>query len=159
MKKFLIYLVLAVMTLGAVIAQRKPEYSHIKIDKELVSYVRQLELFYRQNDIDIDWDKIKYIKVYNNEQGLLGRWIEGAKTIQINLINSKAREEGRYEAMILLIVAHEIAHSQGVNHTRDPSSIMYVHNGFIFDLLKTKTLGSLVLTPYTLMYKPAMQLM
>lgn len=61
---------------------------------------------------------------------------------------------GKYFDFVTLILAHEIAHSQGYDHHNDTVSILYPDIKYILDLLDKHTLEELVVNTYTEKYSP-----
>lgn len=149
MKKYLKYLVILTIAMLSFnsYSQKKPAYSHIKMEKRIETYVRQLDYLYRKNNIKINWYKIKKITIVC-DMYFLGQYDYQQKVIYINTCNDSAAKDGIYSQMMILIMAHEIAHSQDKVHVSDTTSIMYFNNGYIRDLLKTERLSDLLMTPY-----------
>lgn len=148
MKIFLRSLVIATIAILSLTSfNQEPAYAHIKMDKRIEVYVKQLDYLYRKNNIDINWYKIKRVEMVCDRY-FLGQYDYNTKVIYINTCNEAATEDGIYSKMMILIMAHEIGHSQGKEHVNDSTSIMYVNNGYIRKLLETERLSDLLLTPY-----------
>lgn len=125
--------------------------SHIKVDKSLESYLIQLEHFYKINEVKINWKRVVKITVHGGGK-TLGDYSPKKKKIRMYPRNVARffKGTGYIKKVMLLVMAHEVAHSQGIDHTKNPRSIMYKNSSFVWDLLNRKSLSSLLLTPYTL---------
>lgn len=123
------------------------------VDKRFQPYFNKLDSIYKANDIKIDYRKISRITHIDSMPNLNGRTFEGVynfvtKTVYINPVQMDAFFKGHYEGMLLLILAHEIAHSQGKAHSSDSNSIMYVDSSYSLSLLDNCSIVELVTDVY-----------
>lgn len=114
-----------------------------KVEPQLQKYFDKLDSIYSANDIDIDYSKISTIQVMDslpttpkisgpNYEGLYNRL---DYSMYINMNQGPAFMLGKYEDVILVIMAHEVAHSQGYGHSNDPCSIMFYSSDYLLYLL------------------------
>jgi len=133
-------------------AHKKP--SSTKIDARFLPYFKILDSIYKKNDIVIDYKKVSSITDIDSIPKPLGYSVEGVynkvtKIVYINTDQFDAFMQGHYVDMMVLILAHEIAHSQGKEHSSDINSIMYPSSTYTFYLLEQCTVEELVTEIYT----------
>lgn len=130
---------------------------HIKIDKVLQPYFDDLVHFYRENKVFIDYTKIKGIhtnigRMYSKEGRSLAGVVTDDNVIFIRIDHPIAVHHGVYNSIMLVTLAHEIGHTQGLEHTGDddPHNLMYDTNSVIYDnlIVHKKPLSEILLSPY-----------
>lgn len=126
------------------------QISHIKVDLKLKGAVRQLEFLYRSKGVSIDWKKVRSVMTYSPKAPWLGIYNTRTKRIFIHTKNiaQDYPSDGLYKKILLLVLAHEVAHSQGLGHVKDPLSIMNDSAWFLEYLLEDQRLTDLLLQPY-----------
>lgn len=131
-------------------------YTHINIDKPLRYYTDQLRFFYKQHGVDIDYRKIRGIRLITGDMrdqhgNSLSGYFREDDVILIRGYHPVADSFGIYEKIMLITIAHEIGHSQGFLHdTINPDNLMYRSNGRVYDnlIMGKKTLSEILLSPY-----------
>jgi hypothetical protein len=126
------------------------------VDKIFQPYSAKLDSIYEANEIEVDYTKVSritHIDSVPSHPELAGRVFEGLydpvnKIVYINPRQIDAFFAGHYNNFLLLILAHEIAHSQGKPHSSDENSIMYVNSSNSLNLLDECTVEELVTAIY-----------
>ena len=120
------------------------------VDVKLQPHFNKLDSIYTSKGININYRKIKEIKVMDtlNSKKYEGLYNKKTKTVYININQDFAKKRGVYGEVITIILAHEIAHSQEIHHTNDPRSIMFRNSFFMFKLLEIYPLDYLVSSMY-----------
>lgn len=129
---------------------------NIDIGDRFKPYFNTLDSIYKKNGIKIDYSRISAIKHIDSlpqEPWRIGKTFEGlynqiTKKIYINTSQMDAFWAGKYEEKILLVLAHEIAHSQGKQHSSDYCSIMYPNSTYTLSLLNGSSVEELVTAVY-----------
>ena len=126
----------------------------VKVDKRAYTYWRALTHLYKKKGIKIDYTKIKSVKVVNNSRvGWVGLYDPQSRTITLNLYKYESIREIKHDTIMILILAHEMAHSQGIPHSFDKTSIMYPAAVYIKEMLDDGVrVTDLVMTPYSIKY-------
>lgn len=113
------------------------------VEPQLQKYFDRLDSIYEANNIKIDYKKINNIYVVDslpesssyNKSFIEGMYDKETKNIYINTNQIQASLFNKYDDIILVIMAHEVAHSQGIGHTLDQYSLMYPSSSFTLYLL------------------------
>tara|TARA_R110002073_G_scaffold144403_3_gene296505 strand:- start:38 stop:574 length:537 start_codon:yes stop_codon:yes gene_type:complete len=126
------------------------------VDVNLEKHFNKLDSIYTARGIIIDYTQVSAIKDMTQlppDPRHNGRQFEGlynriTKVVYINTFQSEAFWNGTYEEKILVIIAHEVAHSQGIDHTLNPCSIMYPSSAYSLALINTTNIDKLVTDIY-----------
>jgi hypothetical protein len=130
---------------------------HIEIDKVLKPYFDDLVHFYREHNVFIDYTKIKGIRtnagrMYSKEGRSLAGVVTDDNVIYIRIDHPVAVHHGVYNSIMLATLAHEIGHTQGLEHTGDdnPHNLMYGDNSPLYDnlIVYKKPISEILLSPY-----------
>lgn len=110
----------------------------IEVDSVLYPMFEEFKRITEENDIYIDYSKIDhiyYVPLYDTYAAL---YYKHSKTILLSSVHDYPSILGITEDYLLLIMAHEIGHSQfGPNHTID--GLMGGGDNHLYDALKEKT--------------------
>ena len=155
MKKLLVFLIIFPIFVSAQFNPKSESYKYVKVDKELRDYFQQLRDFYMINGVDIDYRKIRAVRLRDkmideNGNSLAGYYRED-NVILIRGYHPNATINNIYDKIMLATLAHEIGHSQGLLHdTIDIDNLMYRSNYYVYDNLLSgrKTLTEILLSPY-----------
>lgn len=134
---------------------RRPE-----VQKELVPYFDKLDSIYRANNIKIDYRNISSIQTmdslprmpYMKGQTYEGLYNRITKKVYINTSQMDAFWAGKYHDKVLIILAHEIGHSQGKGHSTDYCSVMYPSSAYSLYLLRSTPVVKIVTDIYLINY-------
>ena len=123
----------------------------VKVDRLAAGYWKALCHLYEVRGIKIDYTKIKSVKLVNKKEvGWVGLYDPYTRTIFLNAYVYESIVGVNHTTMMILILAHEMGHSQGKNHSWDKTSIMYPAAVYIKQMLEDGILVSeLAMTPYT----------
>lgn len=119
MKKLLIYSFLGFFCLLYTITdyhQHNNGAKRVRTDMYSQVYLDRFVELMDKNHIEIDWKRIESVNFLPLKPGLHGVYFKKSKVIMVNPEQAKAFKEGVYDDFILLILAHEIGHSQGWAH-------------------------------------------
>lgn len=119
----------------------KSKTAHIEVHKELKPYMRELVRIVEENKLNVDWDKIQAVELIPLAYNIQGYWSNNASTVMISYYFTfppyqvLTREEK--DDFILLTLAHEVGHSQGLKHI-DPDKIglMSPHSKFELGVIR-----------------------
>lgn len=121
----------------------------VKVDKELRNTFRALAHLYKQKDIDIDYKQILKVVYVNKDTGWVGLYDPKKRIVYVNGFPYASMSKMKRSTKLALIMAHEMAHSQGIDHSLNYKSIMYPSSQFIIFLIQVQTrVTDLALTPY-----------
>ena len=99
--------------------------------------------------IEIDYDKIDAIVIIPLDTRYNGIYWENSVYLSTNLQVPKGTSRAAEEDFVLYVLAHEIAHSQGMMHTpNDPWNLMYNSAEFALNLLYVKSIEEIILDAY-----------
>jgi len=98
-------------------AEGEKMFVHTKLQPFMVELTDILE----KNNVEVDWSKIQTVTLLPLKDGIQGFWSRDNSTVSINFYvqlppfeSLTAQEQDDF---ILLILAHEVGHSQGLVHT------------------------------------------
>lgn len=165
MIKRLLYTLAVVLMFTCGTAEMGLRKRHLpKVEPQLQKYFNKLDSIYAANGIKIDYRKVSHIQVMDSMP--LSKYVEGktfeglynriTRKVYINTSQMDAFWVGKYEEMIILVMAHEIGHSQGIQHTSDSRSIMYPSSAYSLKMLFESSLDCLVTDIYLTTY-PALE--
>jgi hypothetical protein len=126
------------------------------VEARLLKYFNELDSIYVSKGIVIDYSKVSSIQSMDSlpyDPVLQGKSLEGlynkhTNQVYINTYQLDAFFKGKYKEKILLIMAHEIGHSQGMGHSNDTTSIMYYSSKYVSALLDNNKIEDLVSEMY-----------
>jgi len=128
---------------------------HIEVDKVLEKYFDDLVFFYRKHKVFIDYRKIKGIhinpgRMISKEGKSLAGVVTEDNRIFVRIYHPIAVNHGVYEQIMLATIAHEIGHTQGLEHTDDDTNLMYQTNSPLYDdlIVHKRQLTEILLSPY-----------
>jgi hypothetical protein len=102
-----------------------------------------------ENDIKIDYDQLESVVVIPLDMRLNGLYWDNVVYLSININVPKGTSSKLKQDFVLYILAHEIAHSQGMRHTpNNPWHLMYNYGDYILDMIKTKSIEEIILNAY-----------
>lgn len=163
MRKFVIFMAVSLLWSCISVNLIKPiskpsyDYSHIEINEKFLPYFQTLDSIYKRNLIAIDYKQIKavkhidsipYSKYRDTTKVYEGLYNKYTKKIYLNPEQFGPFLLGKYNEKMLLILAHETAHSQDLGHSSDTCSIMYPSSKYIMELLDMYTVEELVVAIY-----------
>jgi len=93
-----------------------------------------------KNNINIDWGNISSINVVPLKYGTQGIYSRDTKIILIQPYQIATLSTKAYNNLLLVILAHEIGHSQGFNHTSEYGVLMSRTDGGIYDVIEDNKL-------------------
>lgn len=129
-----------------------PDYSKkVKVDPAFANQWRQIVYFYKKQQVNIDYSVIDRVVAVDKPDGWIGLWEMWSGTIYINVHDFPSNGKIKHDTMMLLILAHEMAHSQGFGHNfSDNTNIMYPSSQYIGDRLESgeTTVTYLIMSPY-----------
>lgn len=127
----------------------------IEVAPQFQERLKELDSIYKKNNIKIDYSRISSIMPMDSlkRDSSDTRVLEGLynrETLQIHINPDQMNYffSGKYEKIITVILAHEIAHSQGKEHSSDENSIMYPSSKFMPKLISECTIEELVTDIY-----------
>jgi len=146
MRKTLLVLSLIILTvLFSSFYFRGRTINHIDTSYPIDPYLNRLHDIVKENDLEVDWRKIETITIVPLRKDILGYWNADSKGILINsyfvfprFIPLTEQEKDDY---ILLTLAHEIGHAQGLPHChKDTMNLM--NPSAIFDVKAIRGMGA-----------------
>ncbi len=131
---------LLLLTASSTPSLRQPT-AHIEVHEGLKPYMREMERIVEDNDLNVDWGKIEAVTLIPMRRGIQGYWSEEGSTVMLSYYFTfppfieLTREEK--DDFVLLTLAHEIGHSQGLKHI-DPEKIglMSPHSKFELGIIR-----------------------
>ena len=154
--KYLLYIILlALPFMGS--GQKHLNYKakkFVKVDNTIKPYWNMVVKFYKDNDVDINYRHIS--RVYGHEsitgprgEGLAGSYKIIDRTMRIRTKHPMAYYYGLKDEIMVCIIAHELAHSQGILE-HDGSVLMKLTKVELLDVLIAKKipLSEILLEPY-----------
>tara|TARA_R110000764_G_scaffold81371_6_gene161135 strand:+ start:7996 stop:8472 length:477 start_codon:yes stop_codon:yes gene_type:complete len=153
----LAYLIFA-LTLATCSHSSYDHYSNFQptVEDVLKPYYSKLDSIYKEEGIVIDYTKISTIQIIDSlpyHPYHIGKRYEGlynnkTRAIYIETFQLEAFHFNVYEEKIMLVLAHEIGHSQGIGHSEDPCSIMFWNSKYVMELLQQNSITDLVTQIY-----------
>lgn len=148
MKKLCAILMIALITGCASIKKNR-----VHVDDSLRAHFNTLDSIYSSQGVRIDYSQIDSVLPITrapipDASILEGLYIKETKNLYVNTNQLMASLHGVYNEYVTVILAHEMAHSQGKYHSVDPNSIMYPNSRFLPTLIKLRPLSDLVISPY-----------
>jgi len=95
----------------------------VQVDDKLKPSFDYLVNLFEKNNVNINYRKIKYIRLFDLNKAH-GRYIKKYKVIYIDNYSLRWDWIWIYEDVQIIILAHEMAHSQKIDHNNDSTSIM-----------------------------------
>lgn len=158
MKKGLIVYLLALILGGTVTlcSNIEPVQSEIikvdygvKVDWRLEELFDRFNLLMEENDIEIDYTKLQSIVVIPLDERINGLYWEDVVYISINISVPRGTSPELEEDYVLYTLAHEIGHSQGMEHLpNNPWHLMYNGADFAIANIKAKSIEEIILDAY-----------
>ena len=155
-KKLIVLLALAAFSGCALLENTIDTIYRPKVVPELQEQFNRLDSIYKSRGINIDYRKVKSIETvqaipvgaYPNPLRLEGLYIIKPKAVYVNLRQPFDKGSQIYKDKILMVIAHEIAHSQGHHHSNNPFSIMYPSSQYTRALLENFKVSDMVSAMY-----------
>lgn len=151
MKKIILALSVAiVLTLSVAVslngdATKFTEVEATYVNESLQPYFDEIVQIYKDNDVPIDYSKLDFV-VPINMYGLQGYSNDGGIYIRTN--QQYYKNIGLEKEIIMLVIAHELAHNQGIEHNDDIDSLMFPSDKFIPSLLEKYSVEELIVAVY-----------
>lgn len=135
----------------------------VEVEAQFQRYYDTLSAIYKRNKIKFDYNKVSKVmhidsmppmyfikdgKVFKDTTKYEGLYNKINKIIYINPSQMDAFWAGKYHEMVTIILAHEMAHSQGKLHSSDYCSLMYFDSTYSISLLRESTVEELVTAIY-----------
>lgn len=158
MKQLLIYIILCALVISDCSPKTVQQFipDNTEVDEYILPYYLRFVELMEDNNIEVDYSKIDDIQVIPLEKMTNGLYYPATKDIIINyyfqIPDGYTREFK--EDFILYILAHEIAHSQGLEHSKDAASLMYFSDKYSLGLLTTIGVEELILNTYRNLNNP-----
>jgi len=115
-------------------------FNNIDIEDDFKPYALRLYNIMHKNDIKIDWTKISSINVVPLAKGLQGLYSTDTHIILIQPYQFATLNRMEYDNLLLLILAHEVGHSQGFPHVEGKGKLMSRTDAGVYDIIKDNSL-------------------
>lgn len=128
------------------------------ISEPLQEQYTRFQVLMLENNIDVDYSKVSQLNAIPLGNGLLGLYQPETKSVFISstlslpfaeyLMTPKEKIKQLEEDYLLVIIAHEVMHSQGVLHVDDSTSIMVTDDTYVFENIKKIGAEQYILNTY-----------
>ena len=133
-----------IFTLGSCASNPK----HVRVDDMYQPHFDYLVTLFDENDIKINYRKIKYVRVLEMP-GVHGKYNRKHKIIYIDKYFNRWDWLPIYTDVKTIVLAHELAHSQKIWHNNDTSSIMCSKvDLYITDIINKKGIDKPILDAF-----------
>ena len=144
---------LSVLALTALTESTPPVGGRVRADVPISGgfepYMDRFTKLMEDNDITIDWSKISSINVVPLQNGIQGLYNTKTLVILIQPYQYRTLTKQAYDNILFAILAHEIGHSQGFEHTLESGKLMSVDDIGIYEIINNdKLIEKLILEAY-----------
>lgn len=121
----------------------EPNPKEIIVDERIRPYWEDFITLVAENDLNVDWSKINSVGVVPLDYNIQGYWAKSIKSVMVAYYFKFPPVEGltlkEKDDLILLTLAHEVGHSQGLLHIeKDKVGLMNPHSKYDLLLVRSK---------------------
>lgn len=122
----------------------------VKVDKYIQPHFDYIVMVLDKNKININYRKIKYVKLFGLKYAR-GFYYTDPKVI---FIDPEFRSLDRillHKKLLILMLAHEMAHSQDIDHNSDSTSVMNKDvDKYLLDIIKNQGIEQPIIDTFKL---------